>query len=213
MRNPRRDRGRGPKAPVSRRGRRRYSIAGLREKAELFGIRQRNEAGVPGAGTDRTRDWIEGGPVIVLVEPQLGENIGATARAMANFGLTRLRLVKPRDGWPSAQARRSASGADRVIDEAALFDTLEAAIADCTYVLATTARDHHQAKPVDRRRRCGGGDGAQNCRRRDGRRGVRARAQRARERRGRARRQDRDAAGESGVRLAQSRPGGAPDRL
>ncbi len=110
---------------------------------------------MPGAGTDRTREWIEGGPVIVLVEPQLGENIGAAARAMANFGLTRLRLVKPRDGWPSAQARRSASGADRVIDEAGLFDTLEAAIADCTYVLATTARDHHQAKPV-----IGAGDAA-----------------------------------------------------
>ncbi len=111
---------------------------------------------MPGAGTDRTREWIEGGPVIVLVEPQLGENIGAAARAMANFGLTRLRLVKPRDGWPSAQARRSASGADRVIDEAMLFDTLEAAIADCTYVLATTARDHHQAKPV-----IGAGEAAQ----------------------------------------------------
>ena len=87
-------------------------------------------------------------PIVVLVEPQLGENIGAAARVMANFGLSRLRLVKPRDGWPNMQARRSASGADRVLDDAALFDTVEAAIADCTMVLATTARAHDQAKPV-----------------------------------------------------------------
>src|SRR5882724_1882366 len=104
---------------------------------------------MPGAGTDKTRNWIETpGPVIVLVEPQLGENIGAVARVMANFGLGRLRLVKPRDGWPSLQARRSASGADRILDDAALYDTVEAAIADCVFVLATTARAHDQAKPV-----------------------------------------------------------------
>ncbi len=103
---------------------------------------------MPGAGTDRTREWIEGGPVIVLVEPQLGENIGAAARAMANFGLSRLRLIKPRDGWPSVQAQRSASGADRILDEAGLFDTAAAAISDCTFVFATTARAHDQAKPV-----------------------------------------------------------------
>jgi tRNA/rRNA methyltransferase len=104
---------------------------------------------MPGAGTDKTRNWIETpGPIIVLVEPQLGENIGAAARAMANFGLSRLRLIKPRDGWPNLQAQRSASGADRVLDDAVLFDTLESAIADCTLVLATTARAHDQAKPV-----------------------------------------------------------------
>jgi tRNA/rRNA methyltransferase len=104
---------------------------------------------MPGAGTDKTRNWIETpGPIIILVEPQLGENIGAAARVMANFGLARLRLIKPRDGWPSIQAQRSASGADRILDDAALFDTLEAAIADCTVVLATTARAHDQAKPV-----------------------------------------------------------------
>jgi tRNA/rRNA methyltransferase len=104
---------------------------------------------MPGAGTDKTRNWIETpGPVIVLVEPQLGENIGAAARVMANFGLGRLRLVRPRDGWPNLQARRSASGADRILDDAMLFETLEAAIADCTLVLATTARAHDQAKPV-----------------------------------------------------------------
>src|ERR671935_1691958 len=104
---------------------------------------------MPGAGTDKTKTWIDaGGPIIILVEPQLGENIGAAARVMANFGLRRLRLVKPRDGWPNIQARRAASGADRVLEEAELYDTLDAAIADCTLVLATTARAHDQAKPV-----------------------------------------------------------------
>jgi tRNA/rRNA methyltransferase len=104
---------------------------------------------MPGAGTDKTRSWIEApGPIVVLVEPQLGENIGAAARSMANFGLGRLRLVRPRDGWPNLHARRAASGADRVLDEAGLFDTLAAAIADCTLVLASTARAHDQAKPV-----------------------------------------------------------------
>jgi tRNA/rRNA methyltransferase len=104
---------------------------------------------MPGAGTDKTKNWIETpGPIIVLVEPQLGENIGATARVMANFALQRLRLVKPRDGWPNVHARRAASGADRILEDAALYDTVEAAIADCTLVLATTARAHDQAKPV-----------------------------------------------------------------
>jgi tRNA/rRNA methyltransferase len=104
---------------------------------------------MPGAGTDKTKTWVDASaPIIILVEPQLGENIGAAARVMANFGLRRLRLVKPRDGWPNIQARRAASGADRVLDEAELYDTLDAAIADCTLVLATTARAHDQAKPV-----------------------------------------------------------------
>jgi len=104
---------------------------------------------MPGAGTDKTRNWIETpGPIVVLVEPQLGENIGAAARVMANFGLGQLRLVRPRDGWPNIHAHRSASGADRILERTALFDTVEAAIADCTVVLATTARAHDQAKPV-----------------------------------------------------------------
>jgi tRNA/rRNA methyltransferase len=104
---------------------------------------------MPGAGTDKTKNWIEQpGPVVVLVEPQLGENIGSAARAMANFGLARLRLVKPRQGWPNDKARMMAAGADRVLDGAELYDTLEAAIADCSFVLATTARAHDQAKPV-----------------------------------------------------------------
>lgn len=104
---------------------------------------------MPGAGTDSTREWPEfGGPAIILIEPQLGENIGAAARAMANFGLTDLRIVRPRDGWPNLQAVRSASGADLVIEKARVFDTTEAAIADCTLLLATTAREHGQVKPV-----------------------------------------------------------------
>jgi len=104
---------------------------------------------MPGAGTDSTRDWnAPPGPVIVLVEPQLGENIGAAARAMANFGLSRLRIVKPRQAWPNDKARMMAAGADSILDRAVLYDTLEAAIADCTFVLATTARAHDQAKRV-----------------------------------------------------------------
>src|SRR5580692_6484313 len=104
---------------------------------------------MPGAGTDKTKRWVETpGPVVVLVEPQLGENIGAAARAMANFGLSRLRLVKPRQAWPNDKAQMMAAGADRILERAELYDTLEAAIADCSFVLAATARAHDQAKPV-----------------------------------------------------------------
>jgi tRNA/rRNA methyltransferase len=104
---------------------------------------------MPGAGTDKTKRWVETpGPVVILVEPQLGENIGAAARAMANFGLARLRLVKPKQAWPNDKAHMMAAGADRVLDGAVLFDTVEAAIADCSFVLATTARSHDQAKRV-----------------------------------------------------------------
>jgi tRNA/rRNA methyltransferase len=104
---------------------------------------------MPGAGTDKTKRWIEQpAPIVVLVEPQMGENIGAAARAMANFGLSRLRLVKPRQGWPNERARVMAAGADRILEKAELYDTLADAIGDCSYVLATTARNHDQAKPV-----------------------------------------------------------------
>jgi tRNA/rRNA methyltransferase len=104
---------------------------------------------MPGAGTDKTKRWRAGpAPVVVLVEPQLGENIGAAARAMANFGLSRLRLVKPRQRWPNDKATMMAAGADRILDGAVLYDSLEAAIADCAFVLATTARAHDQAKLV-----------------------------------------------------------------
>lgn len=104
---------------------------------------------MPGAGTDKTKRWLATpAPIVVLVEPQLGENIGAAARAMANFGLARLRLVKPLQGWPNAKARAMAAGADRILEAAELYDSLKDAIGDCTYVLATTARNHDQAKPV-----------------------------------------------------------------
>jgi tRNA/rRNA methyltransferase len=73
------------------------------------------------------------GPAIILVEPQLGENIGTAARAMANFGLRDLRIVNPRDGWPNESARRAASRADHVFDRIRLFDTVEEAVADLGY--------------------------------------------------------------------------------
>ena len=88
------------------------------------------------------------GPAIVLCEPQLGQNIGAVARAMLNCGLTDLRLVAPRDGWPSADAAAAASGADSVIEAARVHATTEEAIADLTLVLATTARSRDMTKPV-----------------------------------------------------------------
>ena len=87
-------------------------------------------------------------PAIVLVEPQLGENIGAAARAMANFGLSDLRLVAPRDGWPSDKARAAASRADHVIDAAKLYGRCEDAVADLNFVYATTARIRDLPKPV-----------------------------------------------------------------
>ncbi len=89
-----------------------------------------------------------GEPAIVLVEPQLGENIGAAARAMANFGLADLRLVNPREGWPNEKARASASRADPVIDRARVFASLEEAIAGLGFVFATTARAREVAKTV-----------------------------------------------------------------
>jgi tRNA/rRNA methyltransferase len=88
------------------------------------------------------------GPAIILCEPQLGENIGAVARAMLNCGLTDLRLVNPRDGWPSDSARAAAAGADEVIDGARVYGTTEDAIADLDLVLATTARLRDMTKDV-----------------------------------------------------------------
>ena len=97
---------------------------------------------------DDTPSEHRSGPAIVLVEPQLGENIGMVARAMANFGLDDLRLVNPRDGWPSEKARSAASRADHVIDKVQVFGSVEAAIADLTFVFATTARSREVPKPV-----------------------------------------------------------------
>ncbi|WP_081668653.1 TrmH family RNA methyltransferase [Sphingomonas phyllosphaerae] len=87
-------------------------------------------------------------PVIVLVRPQLGENIGKAARAMLNFGLVELRLVAPRDGWPNPQAGPAASGADIVLERAAVFDSVADAVADCAHVYATTVRKRGVTKPV-----------------------------------------------------------------
>lgn len=87
-------------------------------------------------------------PAFVLVRPQMGENIGAAARAMWNFGLDRMRLVAPRDGWPNPSAVALASGAGRVLDTAKLDDTLAASIGDCAHVYATTARQRDLTKPV-----------------------------------------------------------------
>ena len=79
-------------------------------------------------------------PIIILFRPQLGENIGKAARAMLNFGLTEMRLVAPRDGWPNQKAVVMASGAGRLLDEAGVFADVAHAAGDCTYVFATTAR-------------------------------------------------------------------------
>jgi len=100
------------------------------------------------SGTNSERELIAEGPAIVLVEPQLGENIGMVARAMANFGLAELRLVNPRDGWPSEKARAAASKADHVIDATKVYETLEEAISDLNFVYATTARERYGFKPV-----------------------------------------------------------------
>jgi tRNA/rRNA methyltransferase len=87
-------------------------------------------------------------PAIVLVRPQLGENIGKAARAMLNFGLTEMRLVSPRDGWPNPAAGPAASGADLVLERAQVFETVAEAVADCAHVFATTVRKRGVTKPV-----------------------------------------------------------------
>ncbi len=87
-------------------------------------------------------------PAIILMEPQLGENIGAAARAMANFALDDLRLVAPREAWPNEKARAAAAGADAVLDNARVFPTLAEAVADLNFLCATTARPRYMVKPV-----------------------------------------------------------------
>lgn len=100
------------------------------------------------SGTDHKKTMLMDGPVIILVEPQLGENIGMVARAMANFGLWELRLVNPRDGWPSEQANRAASRADHVIKAVKVYESLAQATGDIQYMVATTARTRDMLKPV-----------------------------------------------------------------
>jgi len=95
-----------------------------------------------------TGERIAARPVIVLVRPQLGENIGKAARAMLNFGLSELRLVAPRDGWPNPGAGPAAAGADRVLEQATVHSSLAGAVADCASVYATTVRKRGVTKPV-----------------------------------------------------------------
>ncbi|PQA89119.1 RNA methyltransferase [Hyphococcus luteus] len=94
------------------------------------------------------RGDVKPAPLFVLVEPQMGENIGAAARAMLNFGISGLRLVNPRDGWPNEKAGAMAAGATLVVDRARVFETTREALADCNYVLATTARSREALLPV-----------------------------------------------------------------
>ena len=87
-------------------------------------------------------------PVIILVRPQLGQNIGKAARAMLNFGLTELRLVAPRDGWPNPDAGPAASGADIVLESATVFESVAEAVSDCSLVFASTVRRRDLVIPV-----------------------------------------------------------------
>lgn len=109
---------------------------------------------MPGSGTDHTRQPVETpAPIVILVEPQMGRNIGMCARAMANFGLSEMRLVAPRDGWTAGgvlkeEALSTASGAGHILENAGLFATTAQAIADLNHVLATTARERGQMKRV-----------------------------------------------------------------
>lgn len=100
-----------------------------------------------GQATDATA------PVIIMVRPQLGENIGMAARAMLNCGLSNLRLVAPRDGWPNERAQRAASGADIVLEQAEIFDNVADAVADLEHVVATTARSRELSQRIVTARR------------------------------------------------------------
>lgn len=102
------------------------------------------------SGTDHAKaaDWGGPQPSMILVAPQMGENIGAAARAMYNFGLEWMRLVNPRDGWPNQKAVTMASGAGRVLDQVLVTDTTEQAVGDLNYIFATTARGRDLTKPV-----------------------------------------------------------------
>ena len=116
------------------------------------------------AGTNHKKPLFTDGPVVILVNPQLGENIGAAARAMANFGLSELRLVDPRDGWPNPVAKANAAKADHIIDKVVVTETLEEAMEGLNFVFATTARQREMLKPVR-----GPREAAETLRRRHGR--------------------------------------------
>ncbi|MFQ5954334.1 MAG: RNA methyltransferase [Kiloniellales bacterium] len=100
------------------------------------------------AGTDATKEPIRGGPAVVLVDTQLGQNVGTAARAMLNCGLDDLRLVRPRDGWPNPWAEKAASGAGVVLERARVFETTRAAVADLCHLYAATTRRRDMVKPV-----------------------------------------------------------------
>ena len=103
----------------------------------------------PGLAPGETKARLEGQrPIIVLVRPQLGQNIGKAARAMLNFGLTEMRLVAPRDGWPNPDTGPAASGADIVLEQAQVFETVQEAIADCSLAFASTVRRRDLVMPV-----------------------------------------------------------------
>lgn len=129
----------------------------LRDEASTGSASPQDERGFPKTAHPEeglSREAVEGpsrrteGPVIVLVRPQLAQNIGKAARAMLNFGLTELRLVAPRDGWPNPDAGPAASGADVVLDKARVFATTAEAIADCSLVFASTVRRRDLVLPV-----------------------------------------------------------------
>ncbi|MES2136847.1 MAG: TrmH family RNA methyltransferase [Pseudomonadota bacterium] len=125
------------------------SAAPQDERSEKCSIPAHPEEGLsdPGLDPGETKARLEG-PVIVLVRPQLGQNIGKAARAMLNFGLTELRLVAPRDGWPNPDAGPAASGADIVLEQAQVFPTAAEAVADCSLVFASTVRRRDLVMPV-----------------------------------------------------------------
>jgi tRNA/rRNA methyltransferase len=106
-----------------------------------------------GSGTDKTKPLLKGGPAIILVRPQLAVNIGMCARAMANFGLSDLRLVAPKAGGPRSKAMKkgayaAASGAVYILEEATLYDSVADAVADLNFLWATTARERGQGKRI-----------------------------------------------------------------
>src|SRR3954465_9442422 len=101
------------------------------------------------SGTDKSKAGLSlDGPIVILVEPQLGENIGMAARAMGNFALSRLRIVNPPDGWANIPPPPAPAGAGLISDHVEFFDTVGEAVADLDLLFATTARPHDQAKPV-----------------------------------------------------------------
>lgn len=130
-------------------GARSWSLVAMTDPVSPPSASPRDHANVQRRGRDKSGTQSLGPtPIFILVEPQMGENIGAAARAMLNFGVRALRLVKPRDGWPNPAAGATAAGAAAVVDNIRVFDTTADALADCAFVLATTARNREMRLPV-----------------------------------------------------------------